>query len=649
MSEKDEILSILSRPESIRFDANKKNVLAIKDQIENLNKGSLNGVETWFLDDRPTVGNTRIRRYPTGHFVFYSSEGKRFLFTDPEGFPLHECEWKKDPISGKTRLALVRMQLDCQQWFGIKPDANTFSIFVDFKDRAGSADMTLDDLRREAAKAWDIPFSEIKYFYKDENFIPHGIGEYEIFLCKDGLYVLPDGAFDHTVFISNMPKVEWDPLDVITVVELFQSAPLGAGGAAFEFFWGLYEDQGRETKPEPLRFRGLPVYPTEKAFQIFSAFFTPTAPEGKDLMDEFTDYRLSHQITWALRPDPPWRYFSEKYSVCLTVQNNFLYKVTSMRDPAALPFINCSRGGKTSCQRQVHVTKDYMLLLDGEEIFKEIPLQPLWQIFPQQGPAQEQPEYPFGWRKFFNGSVPKVDPVKATLTVPFYPEGAAEIEESSLQPMVVDQILFYMEMFPDMPDSLEKVGRVLIHNFDTAISGCVDCTKKRNYTILFSDPEFAQKNAQLLWDYAASRNQLEALRDVSFFPEKEYARLVYTEKYEMVFRWIPFDSYRDPVACEKILNSVTHTMASNALLFLVGPREISKQFHSYSLKNIYSDPVQNMPFFQQHRKMYPETQVNPEVTVFFAQKLGHKNITKTPNPQEQKADVDLSENIMGLT
>ena len=46
MSEKDEILSILSRPESIRFDANKKNVLAIKDQMENLNKGSLNGVET---------------------------------------------------------------------------------------------------------------------------------------------------------------------------------------------------------------------------------------------------------------------------------------------------------------------------------------------------------------------------------------------------------------------------------------------------------------------------------------------------------------------------------------------------------------------------------------------------------------------------
>lgn len=619
---------MLTRPESIRFDANRKDVLAIKDQMENLNKGSLNGIETWFLNDRPTAANTRIRRYPTGHFVFYNAEGKRFLFTDPGGSPLHECAWKKDPMSGKTKLTLVRMQLDCQQWFGIKPEANAFSIFLDFKDRPGAADMTLDHLRREAAKAWDIPFSEIKYFYKDENFIPRGVGEYEIFLSKDGLYFLLDGTFDHTVFISNMPKAQWDPLDVITVVELFQSAPLGAGGAAFEFFWGLVEDQARETKPEPLRFRGLPVYPTEKAFHIFSSFFTPTAPEGEDLMEVFKDYRRSHQITWDLRPDPPWRYFSDKHSACLTVQNNFLYKVTLLNDPVALPFINCSRGGKTSCQRQVHVTKDSILLLDGEEIFKEVPLLPLWRISPQEGPAPQQPAHPFGWRKFFKGSAPEIDPVKAVLTVPFYPEGAAEIEESSLQPMVVDQILFYMEMFPDMPNRLDKIDRVLIHNFDAVISGCIDCARKREYAVLFNNPEWAQKNAQLLWDYAASRSQLDALREVSFLPEKEYVETAYKEKYEMIFRWIPFGSYRDLVACENILNSVTHAMASNALLFLVGPKQISDLFYRHSLKNIYNDPVQDMPFSRQHKRMYPETQVNPEVTVFFAQKLSQKNITK---------------------
>ena len=44
-----------------------------------------------------------------------------------------------------------------------------------------------------------------------------------------------------------------------------------------------------------------------------------------------------------------------------------------------------------------------------------------------------------------------------------------------------------------MPAKLEKVERVLIHTFDMSIAGCIDCTHEREYTILFSDPELAQK------------------------------------------------------------------------------------------------------------------------------------------------------------
>ena len=646
MPEKDELISILTHPGNIRFHTNENAMLAIERDITNFKKSFIDGIETWFLNDKPTVANTRIRRYPTGHLVFYNSEGKRFLFTDPGGHPLHECEWWENAETGKTKLASVRMQLDCEQWFGIKPDANTFSVFVDLKDHPRSADMTLDDLRKEAARAWDIPISEIEYFYRDKNFIPYGIGEYEIHLSKDGLYVLPDGTFDRTIFISNMPKTNWEALDIITVVELFQSVPPGAGGAAFEFFWGLYEDQVREKQPEPLLFRGLPAYPSIKAFQIFSAFFTPTAPEGEDLMNVFMDFHRSHQITWNLRPDPPWRYFSDKYSVCLTVQNNFLYKVTSLNDPTALPFINCSRGGKASCQRQVHVTEDSIILLDGEDIFKKFPPLSQWQIFPQEDAVLRQPAHPFGWQKFFKDRPPKMDPVTAVLTVPFYPEGAREIEESSLQPMVVDQILFYMEMFPDMPNRLEKISRVLVHNFDTAVAGCIDCTRKREHRVLFNHPEFAQKNAQLLWDHAASKGQLNNLREVSFLPENEYVESAYAEKYEMIFRWIPFKSYHDPVACENILNSVTHAMASSALLFLVGPRQISDLFQQHSLKNIYNDPVKDMPFFIQHKKMYPETLVNPEVSVFFAQKLAHKSFIKTQSLQAQEDPGPIREKVL---
>ncbi len=100
MPEKDELISILTHPGSIRFHANENAMLAIEREITNFKKSFIDGIETWFLNDEPTVANTRIRRYPTGHLVFYNSEGKRFLFTDPGGHPLHECEWLENAETG---------------------------------------------------------------------------------------------------------------------------------------------------------------------------------------------------------------------------------------------------------------------------------------------------------------------------------------------------------------------------------------------------------------------------------------------------------------------------------------------------------------------------------------------------------------------
>lgn len=621
MSDQERLIATLTRPKSIRFRNNEAEVSAIKDQLSSLKSQTINGSTFWFVNNQPSVANTRIKIYPTGHIVFYGSQGRRFLFTDPEGHPLQECEWKKGKDSGNIRLVHARMQLDCGQWFGIKPGAKIFSTRLDLKSHPGWETITFDDLRKKAAEVWQVPLAEVEYFYKDDNFKIVGEGQYDIHLAKDGLYVLVDGTFDQTIFISYMPRLNWPRLDIIPTVELFQSAPPGAGGAAFELVWGLYDDQSRETQLEPLRFRGLPTYPSEKAFQIFSAFFSPTGPEGEDLLGVFMDYNSSYRILWDPVPNPPWRYFSDEYSACMTVQDHFLYKVTILDDPAALPFVNCSNGGRPSCQRQLQVKKDSILLIEGNDIFREIPLLPLWQISPQSGTRTQIPTYPFNWRNFFKGCPPKVNPVRAVLTVPFYPEGSSEIEESSLQPMVVDQIFFYMENFPSMATRLGKIDRVLIHNFDTVISGCVDCTHEREYKVLFSDAEFAQKNAQLLWDYTASRKQLEALRKVSFLPEKENVESAYKKKYGLIFRWIPFRYYQDKAAAKNILDSVVQVMNPHGLLFLVGPGGILELFPHYSLKCIFYDPVIEMPFFLQHKKMYPETQINPEITVFFAEKM----------------------------
>ena len=641
MSEKEKFLSALKRPGSIRFPINESAVNAIENNFSQLNSEQIEGATYWFENDKPGVANTRIKVYPTGHMAFYNPEGRRFLTTDPDGEPLNECEWVVDATSGQTRLAHARMQLDCQQWIGIKPRAKTFSTQIDIKGQPGWETLSLDDLRKKAAEAWRVPFSEVKYFYSDEHMVPKGDGKYDIHLTKDGLYALNEGIFDKTLFVSFMFTVDWANLDLIPVVELFQSTLPGSGGATFELIWGLYEDQSREQELEPLRYRGLPTYPSKEAFNIFSAFFTPKGPEGKDIMKVFMDADRSHQITWTPKPNPPWRYFSTDHKITLTIQDKFLYKVTVHDDPLGIPFVNCIRGAKPSCQRELQVTHNSFVLIEGD-LGREIPFEPKWGIAPQAEASKPPAKMLFGWKWFFNNFPPKVDPVKILYTVPFYPEGAADIDEAALQPMVLDQMFYYLEMSPGMPKKLEKIDKVLIHTFDTVIAGCVDCTHARQYTVLFSDPEFAQKNACLLWNYGASRNQLDNLSKVSFLPERENVVEVYKEKYGLVFKWIPFMYFQDREACQSMLQSAVEALQPEGILFLVGPKAIQGLFDHFFLDCLYNDPVLNMPFYRQHLKMCPENQVNPELTVFLLEK---KPFPIVEEPETPPPSVDIKEDM----
>ncbi|MBI4389270.1 MAG: hypothetical protein HY580_03740, partial [Nitrospinae bacterium] len=387
-----------------------------------------------------------------------------------------------------------------------------------------------------------------------------------------------------------------------------------------ELLWGLYDDQSREAPLGPLRYRGLPTYPSKEAFNIFSAFFIPSGPPGEKIFDVFMDLARSHEIAWLPRKDPPWRYFCRENRVCLTVQDHFLYKATVFDDPAAVPYVNCARGARPSCQRRIAVRPGAIALWDGDRT-RAIQLNPVWEIEPGAEADKPQPQYPFGWQKFFDGNPPVTDPVKAVYTVPFYPEGESEIDEASLQPMALDQIFYYMETCTDMPEKLEKAERVLVHTFDAAISGCIDCTRERQYTVLYGDPEFAQKGAQLLWDYAAARNQLDALKRVSFLPEAEHVERAYQEKYGMIFKWIPFLYFQDRNVCEQILKSLSGALEPGGILFLAGPGPIVGLFEYYGLKALYHDPVIDMPFFQQHLKMCPENRLREDLEVFLAEKL----------------------------
>ncbi len=615
---KDRLIEALTREGNLRFPTNERMAAIFQEPLTHLKSQIQDGSTLWFDGEKLTPANIRIKIYPTGHVVFYNTYGRRFLMVDPEGNPLHEAEWQADEATHEIKLKQARCQLDCQQWIGIKPRAKKFSTQINIKGQPGWEKMTLDQLREGAAKVWQVPHSEIEYFYKDENFVSTGEGEYDVNLYKDGLYVLPDGSFDKAVFISFMFCIQWEKLDLIPVVELFQSTLPGSGGAVFDLIWGLFEDQSRETPLPPLRYRGLPTYPSPEAFNIFSAYFTPKGPAGAELMEVFMDTDRSHEIEWTPRHDPPWRYFSEVQSMSLTVQDGFLYKLTLYDDPIGIPYINTARGGFGSCQRYMSVTGGQIILHDAEEQQK-VPIAEQWHVT-DQAPAKAPPPAPFGWQHFFGGKAPETDPVKILFTVPFYPEGEAPIDEASLQPMVLDQIFEYMERHDDMEGKLEKVDSVLVHTFDSVISGCIDCTQDRAVTVLYGDPEFAVKNAQQLWNFAAGRQQLENLKRVKFLSEAEHVDEAYQQTYGMIYKWIPFAYHQNREASEAMLKSLADALKPGGMLFLCGPGPIRGLFDHYGLTSRDNDAVIEMPFFNQHRKMCPENQVHPDLTVFLAEK-----------------------------
>jgi hypothetical protein len=633
----EKTIEALTREGSLIFANNLSYAAELEKILPTLKTETKDDCEYWFENDSPTVANTRVKIFPTRHIVFYNKEGRRILCTDPEGTPLHEALWTQDDKTGETQMALARMQLDCKQWVGIKPRAKTFSTQIDISTHEGWENMTLDNLREKAAEAWRVPFSEIKYFYNDEHMVHQGDGKYDIRLTKDALYALSEGTFDKSIFISFMFQVNWAKLDLIPVVELFQSTLPGTGGAVFEFIWGIFNDQSREEELPPLRYRGLPTYPSKEAFNIFSAFFEPKGPEGKNIKTVFTDPQTSHEITWTPQKHPPVRYFSDQQKVAVTAQDGYLYKVTVFDDPITFPFTNCVGIRKPPIEREVRVGNQSFNLLEGA-LGREVFFEPSWGLRPQTYPTKLADKYPFTWKWFFNGEPPRVDPVKSLYTVPFYPEGQADIEESSMQPMVLDQIFHYMEMAPAMSSKLEKIETVLIHTFDTVLAGCIDSSKDRQYTVLYSDPEFAQKNAQLLWNFAASKDQLSNLERVSFLPEAEHIRDAYSQKYGLIFKWIPFMYHQDREACESMLTSLSEGLEPGGFLFLVGPRQLQGLFDHYKLDALYNDPVYNMPFFRQHLKMCPENQVNPDLCVFLAQKKGEEE--KKPTSVEGKTTED---------
>lgn len=555
----------------------------------------------------------------SGHWVLYNRHGLRLLYADPEGTVLHECAWTPTPLG--PRLRAVRMRLDWGQWVGIKPDGLINRTVFDLSKRPGWQSMSRDDLRLMAARALNTSLDTVRFFYPDEDLVIHPSGEAVIHQRKDAFYILSEGRFDGAKFMSCMSRMHWHAIDYLPVVELFLSLLPGTGSATFELIRGLYDDQNPE-HPRPLRYRGIPPYPSIGAYHLFRQFFIPSLKTGADPLPVFLDPAHAHEVLWTPTPDPPMRYFEPEAGLCITVKGGMIQKVTDAHDSTGLPFYGVHDPAANLYRRRALVQGKDLVLEDGFQR-KQIPLNPLWKVVesPQDeavlesAPSDRRPS----WRDCFPDGPPQVTPQEAFSAVLLYPEDDTPIGERESQPFVFDYFDDLLDEAPDL-QAARTAQHVLIEHCDGALGACVRLETPKDWTIVYTVPALAQKHAQTLWARLVQQQHDEWVSRIRFFADDQLDRAWAHGLFDLVYLWLPFAVYDAP--SELKANVVRHLdlITSQGFMLMAGPRSLAAVLHRCSVDIILAQPVDQLPTFRIHQSILPRANIRPDLTAYIIKK-----------------------------
>lgn len=570
-----------------------------------------------FAQDLERAGG-RVVRQATGHLVYYRADGRRFLATDPEGNPLHECEWGID-ATGDVFLVRARIRLDWGQWVGLKPVGLVNETSLNLAGKPGWQWLTADDLRAMAAQALRVSIEEVSFFYRDEDLLIEPTGKVTIRQRKDVIYVLEDGDFERARFMSCMGTMHWPSIDFLPVVELFKSLLPGTGSAVFELIRGLYDDQNEgKSSLRPLRYRGIPTYPSEAAFGLFSSFFTPQAPDGNNPFTLFMNPERSNRVIWLPAGTPPTRYFDERAGACLTLQGSMLHKVTVASDSSGLSYLNPKGRRFAPCDRSAEIAGAHVILKDRDrETTLAITL-------PQESLEQSGEPVavsPVDWRSVFVRGVPPILPADAYGAVLLYPEDESEIGECSAQPFVADYIQDIGEEDRKIGAVLSQAQRVLIENGDAVVSTCITFDRPRDYTVLVRHPAFAQKQAQRLWSICAELQRWDWLSHIRFASHEDLPDREAVHFYDVVYHWVPYHSGDLPAGLAERMKGISRVLREEGTAFVIGPAQLGQYGESHGLHVCWEEPVEQLPTFRMHRAILPKARLRAGLTLFYIKKV----------------------------
>jgi hypothetical protein len=569
-----------------------------------------------FAQDLEQAGG-RVVRQATGHLVFYRADGLRFLATDPAGIPLHECEWGTD-ATGNVALLRARIRLDWGQWVGLKPAGLVNETSLNLTRKPSWQRLTADDLRMMAAQALRVSLEDVRWFYRDEDLLIDPTGNATIRQRKDAFYVLEGGDFERARFMSCMGAMHWPSIDFLPVVELFQSLLPGTGSAVFELIRGLFDDQneGRST-PWPLRYRGIPTYPSEAAFRLFSSFFSPQVSGGNDPFALFMNPERSHQVMWLPADTPPVRYFDERAGACLTFQGRLLHKVTVASDSSGLSYLSSKGRRVAPCDRHAEIVGAHVILKDRDRETTLTVTLPKGSLEQSGEPVAMSP---VDWRSVFVHGVPPIPPVDAYGAVLLYPDDESEIGECSAQPFVADYIQDIGEQDREIGAVLLQAKRVLIENGDAVVATCITFDQPRDYTVMVRYPAFAQKQAQRLWNICAELQRWDWLSRIRFVSDAGLYEEDRPQSYDLVYHWVPYDSGDLPASLAERMKGVSRVLREGGYAFVIGPAQLGSCGVPHGLRVCWEEPVDQLPTFRMHCTILTKARLKAGLTLFHMKK-----------------------------
>ena len=558
----------------------------------------------------------RVVTRPTGHLVFYRPDGRRFLATDPSGHPLHECEWQSH-ADGTLFLARARIRLDWNRWVGLKPGGLVNETRLNLATRPGWQQLTAEDLRQMAAQAMRVPINEVRFFYGDQDLVIDAHGQATIRHRKDAFYVLEDSTFESARFMACMGAMHWDRIDFLPVVELFQSLLPGTGSATFELIRGLYDDQNEGlASPQRLRYRGIPTYPSEAAFRLFSSFFAPQVPLGADPLTLFMDQTRAHEIAWIPAPDPPVRYIHDWPSLCLTVQRERIQKATLAEDLMGVSYVNPAGRRVIPWDRSVTVRDEGLELIDRQErmhvTMNAARLQPM-----PSGPVPALS--PVDWRSIFVEGMPPVQAGDVFGAVLLYPDDHMPIEELAAQPFVADYLQDMAEQDREMAQMVSQARHILIDNGDAVIATCIPFDHPREVVANIRIPAFAIKQAQQIWSVCAGLQRWDWVKMTRFM--KTRTAEPPEGIFDLAYAWLPYEDFDRSAVLTAYSQILAARMKSGGHVFVVGPVRFKRDLTEAGFHMCWEESVDSLPTFQMHKTILPKAQLRAGLTLFHVRRV----------------------------